>query len=89
MQIRLHLPDDRTLANKRRADATRPRHNFDLHRRLSDPLLEWYSALNDLEPGRVIWHFPEDLPAAPTRNRYDLALFDAWMLELSAGKDAS
>jgi hypothetical protein len=45
--------------------------------------------LNDLEPGRVIWHFPEDLPAAPTRNRYDPALFDAWMLELSAGKDAS
>ena len=76
------VPDAETLEQRRDADDTRSRRNFDLHRQLGAPLTEWYDALARLDPGRVQWDFPDALPAVVERDRYDLELFDAWMRRL-------
>jgi hypothetical protein len=72
-------PDADELDRRKEADETRTRRSFELHRRLREPLLEWYGALQQLEPERVRWGFPAALPTVPARPRYDLELFDAWM----------
>jgi hypothetical protein len=74
-----NVPDEATLIHHRDTDHGRQRRNFDVHRRLGPPLVEWYSALEQLDRGRVMWGFPEALPNAPRRDRYDLDLYDAWM----------
>lgn len=76
------IPDPDVLERRRRNDPSRTRHRFDLHRRLAEPLREWYEALETLDPGRVQCRYPDALPAIADRDRYDLALFDAWMSEL-------
>jgi hypothetical protein len=76
------IPEPEVLEKRRRSDPTRSRRNFDLHRRLAEPLHEWYAALAELDPDRVQWRFPEVLPTVGLRNRYDIELFDAWMAKL-------
>ena len=83
------IPDDASLADRQRADPTRGRRNFDLHRGLSGPLRDWYAALNDVDPGRVTWGFPDELPVGSVGNRYDLGLFDAWMRVLPSPNSQS
>lgn len=73
---------ERRLGRRRRNDPSRIRHRFDLHLRLAEPLREWHEALEALDPGRVQWRYPDALPAVADRDRYDLALFDAWVSEL-------
>lgn len=51
-------PDELRL--RRDSDMTRRRHSFELHSRLTDPLREWYGAVDALEPGRVQWSFPHE-----------------------------
>jgi hypothetical protein len=80
-------PGDEELAQRVAGDATRTRRRFELHRRLGPPLREWYAALQRLDPGRVIWGFPEELPVVSPRGRYDTGLFDAWMAELGVQGD--
>ncbi len=63
-------------------DSTRRRHNFALHAQLAAPLAEWYGALSQLDPGRVVWELPESLPTVSKGDRYDIGLFDAWMDQL-------
>lgn len=53
-----------------------------LHRRFGPLLQEWYGALAALEPTRVQWTFPEDMPMATGADRYDVGLFDQWMRSL-------
>lgn len=77
-----NVPDERTLIQHRNRDARRLRRNFDIHGRLGPALVEWYAALEQLDRGRVRWGFPDDLPDAPRRDRYDTDLFDAWMTKL-------
>ena len=49
----------------------------DLQARLRGPLLEWYEALEELGPGRVVAGLPDALPAvAPRLNRYSVELLD-------------
>lgn len=76
------LPDVATLDDRKQRDTSRPRRNFDLHRRFGPALHEWYSTLDALDPGRVEWTFPVALPTAHARDRYDLDLFDQWMSQL-------
>ena len=80
------IPDDDALRRQRESDPTRSRRNFELHRRLAEPLREWYAALEAVDPPRVEWAFPATIPPPVERDRYDLEMFDEWMrlLDLAA-----
>ena len=76
------IPDEATLAARRAADPTRRRRNFDVNGRLGPALADWYAALERLDPGRVQWSFPEQVPDGAPRDRYDVGLFARWMAGL-------
>ena len=78
----VQIPSPATLEHRKRADATRRRRSFAVHRLLAEPLREWYSALAHLAPTRVVWQHPENglagLPEVTTRpNRHDPTVLDA------------
>lgn len=74
------IPSFDVLRDHRAADITRRRRSFDVHARLSEPLREWYSAVERADPGRVLWSWP--VTGVPmnleerTTQRCDLALLD-------------
>jgi len=74
------IPSPADLRRQRDFDRTRRRHSFDLHARLSEPLRDWYDAVDALDPGRVFWGFPPagmpELPPMPRKRRSDVALLD-------------
>lgn len=73
------IPPDDALALRRSKDTRRRRRNFELHRRLGEPLREWYELVERLRPGSVVWTFPEHLAdvRTPKRSgRSDIADFD-------------
>ena len=76
------IPDEATLAARRAADPTRRRRNFDVNGRLGPALADWYAALEHIDPGRVHWAFPEQVPGGAPRERYDGGLFARWMAGL-------
>ncbi|MEK6224990.1 MAG: hypothetical protein AABM40_01700 [Chloroflexota bacterium] len=82
--------DDGTLRARRETDPSRTRRNFERHVLLRDSLLRWYSAIDRLEPGRVVFDLPAagitpDLIAKGKRaRRSGLELFDHLMSELAA-----
>jgi nicotinamide riboside kinase len=74
-------PDPSTLATRRAGDPTRRRRNFGLHRRLGEPLRQWYLALDSLDRyHRVVWELPADglstTSTPPRSDRCDVALLD-------------
>jgi hypothetical protein len=82
------LPDPADLRRRRDADITRRRRHFDLHVRVAAPLGDYYRTLHRLDPARVRWGLPpgglsDDLPL-PRADRYDVALFDAFIAALPA-----
>lgn len=74
---------DPQLARERaKADTTRRRSGFELHVRLQQALLTWYSAIDEVLPGRVRFGFPAAMPTLENLDgRYDIAAFDQ-MIEL-------
>jgi hypothetical protein len=82
--------DDATLRARRAADTSRTRSNFERHVLLRDALLRWYSAVDRLEPGRVVFGLPADgisadLLAKGKRARPSgVELFEHLMKELAA-----
>lgn len=82
--------DDATLRARRDTDPARTRRNFERHIRLRDSLMRWYSAVDRLEPGRVVFGLPvagitPDLLAKGKRTtRSGRQLFDRLMGELAA-----
>ncbi len=74
------IPATATLHARRAADASRRRGNFALHSTLAEPLRSWYQAVENLEPGRVVWGLPTNgLPRSlpgPRARRSDPALLD-------------
>jgi hypothetical protein len=82
--------DVTTLRARRDADPSRTRRNFERHVLLRDSLLRWYSAIDRLEPGRVVFGLPAagitpDLIAKSKRERRSgRDLFDELMRELAA-----
>lgn len=52
------VPTPQVLQRHRDGDTTRSRRHFELHRRLSEPLREWYTALRQLDSSRVLWGLP-------------------------------
>jgi hypothetical protein len=81
--------DAGTLRARRGADTTRTRRNFEVHVKLRDSTVAWYSAIDRLEPGRVVFGLPAggmtpDLLARGKRvTRSGLELFDHLMKELA------
>lgn len=75
---------DPQLARERaKADTTRRRSKFELHVRLQDALLTWYSAMNDVLPGRVQFGFPSEVPTLKSiGGRYGVAAFDQMIASL-------
>jgi hypothetical protein len=80
------IPSLEVLRRRRAADTTRRRRSFELHARLSEPLREWYRAVEQATPGRVIWTFPEDgVPTvAPREDRGDPSLLRSVLDNLPA-----
>lgn len=83
------LPGQEELQQRKDGDPSRRRRHFDLHRRLADPLREWYSAMAQLDPERVVWALPDDglagCPAVrPRPSRTDVGLLDRLMAGLPA-----
>jgi len=76
------IPDTQTLALQQQRDTTRSRSNFRVNARLGESLRRWYEALAAADPARVQWGFPDVVPQARPRDRYDLGLFDVWMAGL-------
>ena len=82
--------DDATLRARRDADPSRTRRNFERHVLLRDSLLRWYSAIDRLEPGRVVFGLPaggitpELIAKGKRTTRSGRALFDRLMKELVA-----
>jgi hypothetical protein len=79
------LPDVEVLRRQRDGDPTRRRRNFAAHVQLREPLEQWYSALDRLDPGRVIWDLPiTGLPKLPEPRtaRESVELLDALVAEL-------
>ncbi len=82
--------DDATLRARRDADPSRTRRNFERHVLLRDSLLRWYSAIDRLEPGRVVFGLPADgitprlIAKGKRTTRSGRELFDRLMKELVA-----
>ena len=82
--------DDATLRARRDADPSRTRRTFERHVRLRDSLLRWYAAIDQLEPGRVVFGLPaggitpELIAKGKRTTRSGRALFDRLMKELAA-----
>ncbi|MES2869438.1 MAG: hypothetical protein V4749_07705 [Pseudomonadota bacterium] len=72
------------LARERaKADITRRRSKFELHVRLQHALLTWYSAMDEVLPGRVRFGFPSEMPTLKSIDgRYAVAAFDKMMASL-------
>jgi hypothetical protein len=81
--------DDMTLRARHDNDASRSRRSFERHILLRDALVRWYSAIDRLEPGRVVFGLPvngltPDLRAKGKRaRRSGRELFDELMGELA------
>jgi hypothetical protein len=81
------IPDRDALIRRRDGDESRRRRNFDLHVQLAAALAEWYRAIEQLDPVRVIWHLPpEGLPGrlSPREPRSGIQLLDALLARLPA-----
>jgi hypothetical protein len=82
--------DDATLRARRESDPSRTRRNFERHVLLRDSLLRWYSAIDRLEPGRVVFGLPtagltpDLLTKGKRARRSGPELFDELMKELAA-----
>jgi hypothetical protein len=75
---------DPQLARERaKADTTRRRSGFELHVRLQQALLTWYSALEEVLPGRVRFGFPSEMPRLRSLDgRYAVVAFDQMIASL-------
>ena len=69
------------------AGIPRGRRNFDLHVQLAVALAEWYRAIEQLDPARVIWRLPpEGLPdkLPPREPRCGINVLDDLLARLPA-----
>lgn len=77
--VLVSIPPLHVLRSHKTTDMPRQRRSFDLHAKLSEPLREWYTAVELAEPGRVVWSWPPTgVPITPDERpqRCDPALLD-------------
>jgi hypothetical protein len=83
--------DEATLRAQRDADRTRTRGSFERHVRLREPLIHWYRAIDELEPGRVRFGLPatgltpELLALGPRRVRSGAEVFERLLSTIASG----
>ena len=73
-------PDEQQVREQQRQDTRRRRGNFAVNVQLQAPLRHWYSVLESLAPGRVMFegHLqPHVAGGAPREDRYSVGLLDA------------
>ncbi|MFB9784027.1 hypothetical protein [Rhodococcus baikonurensis] len=82
----ISMPSPEQLRLQRERDHSRRRRHFELHAALAGPLTHWYAAIDRVDPGGVLWHFPTQLDLSqcppPRSDRSDLSLLDAVINEL-------
>jgi AAA domain len=81
------IPDRDTLVRRRDGDSSRRRRNFGVHVQLATALAEWYRAIEQLDPSRLIWHLPiQGLPGKvpPREPRSGIHLLDSLLGRLPA-----
>lgn len=82
--------DGEQLSQRRRSDTNRRRRNFDLHSQFGPPLRDWYRAIQQFDPRRVIWELPsegltqEQLAVGVRDERSGTEAFDRFMKSLGA-----
>lgn len=80
--------DEKTLHARRDADKTRTRGGFARHILLRESLLRWYRAIDELEPGRVVFGLPDTgiapdlLALGPRKVRSGAELFERLLARL-------
>lgn len=80
--VLVDFPSPEVLRERRDNDTSRERTDFELHLKLSEPMREWYRALDSVDPGRVLgWDVDIDT-LRPRDRRYDASLFDALLATL-------
>lgn len=83
-------PGEDELRQRKEADNTRARRNFELHTSMTPYFRQWYEAVRCLDPTRVVWEHPSggltaDLLAVGKRpSRSDPELFDVLLASLPA-----
>ena len=85
--ILITIPEAATLTRRRQDDHSRRRHNFELHLQLAAPLAEWYHAIEELDPKRVLWQLPPQGMAADLTRREPNSgteIFDSLVAHLPA-----
>jgi hypothetical protein len=86
--VLIGTPPLERLLQQRAGDLTRRRRHFELHARLREPLVEWYQAVEDLDPGRVVWELPDqgipDPLPPPRSTRTSVEFLDALVASLPA-----
>lgn len=73
------VPPADVLRARRVADPTRRRRSFDVHVELAGPLREWYTVVEQADPGGVVWAWPAGgVPFESSKRRRlgSLALLD-------------
>ena len=82
--------DAETLERRRASDPTRRRRRFRLHLELQPLFVEWWQAVDALDPGRVVWRHPVDAaelrPLAPRTTRTGAELFDSMLALATTGR---
>ncbi|MHD0303968.1 hypothetical protein [Rhodococcus erythropolis] len=82
----ISIPSPKQLRLQREGDPSRRRRHFELHAALAEPLTHWYSAVDRVDPGRVLWGFPTLLDLSrcppPRSDRSDPGLLRAMINEL-------
>lgn len=82
--------DPQLARDRANADTTRRRSRFELHVRLQKALLAWYSAMDEVLPGRVQFGFPSKMPTVKNLDeRYSVKAFDQIIASLPQPAHAS
>lgn len=80
------------LYRRKAADTTRQRRNFEPHTQMRPYFREWYEAVADLDPRRVLWEHPtggvseDHLSVGPRPGRSDPDLFDHLLARLTVAE---
>jgi hypothetical protein len=77
--VLVSVPPAGVLRARRAADPTRRRRSFDVHVELAGPLREWYTAVEQADPGGVVWAWPASgvpLDSSKRKRLENLALLD-------------
>lgn len=82
--VLVEYPSLETLIRHKENDPTRLRRSFDLHVQLTQPLQEWYTALDAADPGRVYGWDTDLATLQPRGRRYDATLLDELLDRLPA-----